>query len=274
VQIRSAIADDLVAVVDIASVVDPPADDAEVDVGYYRHLLEHGRVVVAEGSGIVIGYAAVIEIGAVRHVSDLFLHQDAQGQGIGRRLLEAAWDAGAAPSPRQTFSSLHSAALPLYVRAGMAPMWPLLYLTGSSAALPRSDLEVSAVDEGAAAAYEAEWLGWDRSREYGYWARRPGARIFVVRDAETQVAVGCTVRNRMMHTLSRLVCAEGSMMPEVAAAAARWCGDDVLMSVPGTNRAVPMLMNAGWRVVEHDLYCASEPGLMDPERLLPHPGLV
>ena len=63
-------ADDLEAVVDIASVVDPPADDAEVDAGYYRHLLQHGRLVVAEASDIVIGYAAVIEVGATRHVSD------------------------------------------------------------------------------------------------------------------------------------------------------------------------------------------------------------
>ena len=77
-----------------------------------------------------------------------------------------------------------------------------------------------------------------------------------------------------MHTLSRLACADGSMMPEAAAAAARWCGDDVLVAVPGTNPAVPMLVDAGWRVVEHDLYCASEPGLVDPERLLPHPGLL
>ena len=85
-QIRTAVAADLEAVVDIASVVDPPADDAELDAGYYRHLLEHGRLVVAEASDIVIGYAAVIEVGATRHVSDLFLHQDARGQGIGRRL--------------------------------------------------------------------------------------------------------------------------------------------------------------------------------------------
>jgi hypothetical protein len=64
------------------------------------------------------------------------------------------------------------------------------------------------------------------------------------------------------------------MMPEVTVAAARWCGDDVLVAVPGVNRSVPVLVDAGWRVVEHDLYCASEPGLMDPERLLPHPGLL
>lgn len=273
-QIRTAIVDDLDAVVDIASIVDPPADGAEVDVTYYRYLLENGHLVVAEASDIVIGYAAVIEVGATLHVSDLFLHTDARGQGIGRRLLDAVWDTNPASTPCQTFSSLHPAALPLYVRAGMAPMWPLLYLNGSSAALPPNPLRVQAMAAEAAAVLEADWFGWDRTTEYSYWAMRPGARIFAVLDGESTLAVGVTVRNRAMHTLSRLACVDGSAMPEAASAAARWCGDDVMVAVPGTNRAVPMLIEAGWRIVEHDLYCGSEPGLIDPERLLPHPGLL
>jgi len=273
-QIRIAAADDLDAVVDVASIVDPPADDAEVDVSYYRHLLEHGRLVVADASGIVIGYAAVIDVGRSRHVSDLFVHQDARGHGIGRRLLDAVWETRAAVVPRQTFSSLHRAALPLYVRAGMAPMWPLLYLSGSSAALPLSPLAVRELDAESAVAAEAEWLGWDRSAEYGYWSSRPDARTFAVRDGESTLAVGCTVRNRTLHTLSRLACVDGSVVADAAAAAARWCGDDVMVAAPGVSHAVPVLINAGWRVVEHDVYCASEPGLIDPERLLPHPGLL
>ena len=48
---------------------------------------------------------------------------------------------------------------------------------------------------------------------------------------------------------------------------------DVERHVQGA-AALPMLVDAGWRVIEHDLYCASEPGLMDAERLLPHPGLL
>ncbi len=273
-QIRTAIVDDLDAVVDIASIVDPPADDAEVDVSYYRYLIGHGHLVVAEASDIVVGYAAVVDVGPTQHVSDLFLHTDVRGQGIGRRLLDAVWSTNSASAPRQTFSSLHPAALPLYVRAGMVPLWPLLYLNGSSAVLPPSPLKVQTMAGKAAAVLEAEWFGWDRNTEYSYWAARPGARIFAVRDGESTLAVGVTVRNRAMHTLCRFACAEGSAMPETASAAARWCGEDVMVAVPGTNRLAPMLLDAGWRIIEHDLYCASEPGLMDPERLLPHPGLL
>ena len=273
-EIRAAAVGDLDAVIDIASIVDPPADGAEIDGSYYRHLFAHGRLVVAEASNIVIGYAAAIRAGASQHVSDLFVHQDARGLAIGRKLLDAVWDADAAGMPRQTFSSLHSAALPLYMRAGMSPMWPLLHLNGASATLSHSVMQVREIDAATATAYEAEWLSWDRSTEYGYWAQRPNARIFAVGDGESTLAVGCTVRNEAMHTLSRLACEEGSLMPDVVAAAARFCGDDVLVAVPGTNRAAPMLVAAGWRVVEHDLYCASEPDLMDSERLLPHPGLL
>lgn len=273
-QIRTAIVDDLDAVVDIASIVDPPADGAEVDVSYCQYLLEHGHVVVAEASDIVVGYAAVVDVGPTQHLSDLFLHTDVRGQGIGRRLLDAVWSTNSASAPRQTFSSLHPAALPLYVRAGMVPLWPLLYLNGSSEALPPSPMEVWTIAGEAAAVLEAEWFGWDRNAEYNYWAARPGARIFAVRGGERTLAVGVTVRNRAMHTLSRLACVDGSAMPAAASAAARWCGDDVLVAVPGTNSALPTLVDAGWRIIEHDLYCASDPGLMDPERLLPHPGLL
>lgn len=272
--IRKAGPVDLDAIIDIASIVDPPADGADVDVSYYEHLLQCGNVSLADASGIVLGYAATIEAGGTRHLSDLFLHVDARGGGIGRALLDAVWDADAGSVPRQTFASLHPAALPLYMRAGMVPRWPLLYLHGSSATLPSTPLTVRTIDASAAREHEREWLGWDRRREYGYWAHRQGARIFAVLDGDSTVAVGCTVRHRSAHTLGRLVGMDQSVMTEALAAAGRWCGDDLLLSAPGMNPVVPMLVGAGWRVVEHDLYCASEPNLVDADRLLPHPGLL
>ncbi len=273
-QIRPAGISDLDAVSDIAAIVDPPHDGAEFDTTYYQHLLRKGQVVVAEESDIVVGYAGIIEVDGAHHLSDLFLHQDLRGRDIGRQLLDAAW-AGTAPSAlRQTFSSLHPAALALYVRAGMTPSWPLLYLHGRSAALPTTQLQVAACDRDEAAGYEAEWLGWDRRDEYGYWWRHPDGEIFVVRDGNGPVAVGCSVNRRGASTLGRLACADPSVACDAVAAAVRWCDDDMLVSVPGVNPAARMLINAGWRVIDHDLYCASGPDLVDPLRLLPHPGLL
>ncbi len=272
--IRPAGVSDLVAVSDIASIVDPPHDGAEFDTAYYQHLLRRGRVVVAEESEIVVGYAAVIEVDGAHHLSDFFLHQDLRGRDIGRQLLDAAWQATGRSAPRQTFSSLHPAALSLYVRAGMAPRWPLLYLHGQSTALPPAQLHVASCDGEEAASYEAEWLGWDRRDEYSYWWRHPEGQIFVVRDGTGPVAVGCCVNHRGASTLGRLACADSSVACDAVAASVRWCDDDVLVSVPGVNPVIPMLMDAGWRVIEHDLYCSSEPDLVDPLRLLPHPGLL
>lgn len=269
--IRPAGVDDLDAVSDIASIVDPPPDGADFDPAYYRHLLLHGRVVVAEASEIVVGYAAVIDVDGSQHLSDLFVHQDIRSHDVGRQLLDAVWKN---ETPRQTFSSLHPAALPLYIRAGMTASWPLLYLHGATKRLPASSLVVEPCDAGSAAGHEAEWLGWDRRIEYGYWSQRRESQIFRVLAGATTIAVGCAVSSRGVHSLGRLAWAEPSDACPVLAAAARWCGDDLMVAVPGENLTVPMLIESGWRYIEHDLYCATEGGLIDPQRLLPHPGLI
>jgi hypothetical protein len=98
--------------------------------------------------------------------------------------------------------------------------------------------------------------------------------MFLVLDGDSPIAVGCTVRHRSVHTLARLVAIDPSVMQEALAAAGRWCGDDLLLSAPGVSPVVPMLVDGGWRVVEHDLYCASAPDLVDTGRFLPHPGLL
>ena len=156
-------------------------------------------------------------------------------------------------------------------------MWPLLYLHGAPASLPPQQPGGPCGSEPQLPLHwEAEWLGWDRYCEYEYWAASPGrAQSSRCLMGDTPVAVGCTVRNRTMHTLSRL--ARARRVDDAGGdwrRPRRWCGDDLLVAVPGVNPVVPMLVDAGWRVVEHDLYCASEPDLVDPERLLPHPGLL
>lgn len=270
--IRPAGIGDLDAVCDLAAIVDPPHDGTEFDTAYYRHLLQHGRVVVAEASEIVVGYGAVIDVDGSFHLSDLFVHQDARGLDVGHQLLDALLDSDNAP--RQTFASLHPAAIPLYMRAGLTPSWPLLYLHGAPDRLPPCSLVVEPCGAEAAAALEAGWLGWDRHSEYRYWVSRAEAQIFRVLDGNRTLAVGCSVSSRGVHSLGRLAFEDPADACGAVAAAARWCGDDVMISVPGENPSAQMLIESGWRVADLDLYCASEPGLIDPQRLLPHPGLV
>ena len=47
----------------------------------------------------------------------------------------------------------------------------------------------------------------------------------------------------------------------------------VITAVPGPHPAVRVLLDAGLRINEHDLYCATARDLVDPVRRLPNPGL-
>jgi GNAT superfamily N-acetyltransferase len=274
IEVREAVTADLPAVCDVAMAVDPPDEGAEVEVGYYAYLIDTGVLLLAEAGGVVLGYAGAVDVAGSRHLSDLFVHPDAQGQGIGKALLDEIWTSDANAVPRQTFSSQHSSALPVYVRHGLTPRWPLIYMRGNPAALPPTSLTLRGIEAVDAAAVEQEWLGWDRTNEYTFWGGRQGARTFVVLDGHARVGVGCIKRTRMSHSLSHLAVADASAMPDVLAAAATWAGDELQVSVPGANRVLPVLLDAGWRIVDQDTYCASAPGLMDADLVLPHEGLL
>lgn len=272
-EVRRATTSDLDAVLDLADMVDPPSHGMDVDRDYYASIIEHGRLVVAEASEIVVGYCGVIPVATALHVSDLFLHPDAHGRGIGRDLLAAVWHPDV-DAPRQTFSSRHPAALPLYIRAGMQPRWPLLYLEGDAGALPRGHFTTRDVTSQEAADVEESWLGWNRLDQYRYWSSRSGARTFAVLDAETPVAVGCLARSRMRFTLLHLSVVDPSVQVEALSAVGTVTTGDVLVAAPGPSAATPALVNAGWRIVDQDIYCSSDAGLTDATRLLPHPGFV
>lgn len=274
VEVRAAERGDLPAVLDVVEIVDPPDEGADVDDGYYEHLLDIGGLVVAEAGGIVIGYAGRIQIERTAHLSDLFVHPDAHGQGIGSALLAAVWPAPVGELPRQTFASLHPAALPLYIRAGMAPRWPLLYLRGDPRSLPGSPFRVRDAGGGELADLELDWIGWDRSVEFRFWATRPGARAVVVSDGDAAVAVAVVTRTRALHSIAHLAVADASCAADALAALGPICGTDLMLAAPGANRVVPMLVDLGWRIVDRDLYCASEADLWPPALVLPHPGFV
>jgi len=272
--VRIASSDDLDAVVDLADIVDPPSSGVDVDRDYYSTILEHGRLVVAEASGVVIGYGGAIPVAGTRHLSDLFVHPDGHGRGIGRELLNAVWDSSVRDVPRQTFSSRHPAALPLYIRAGMVPRWSMLYLEGDPAALPPTHLTLRGLEAEEASEVEEVWFGWNRLAEYRYWASRPGARAVAVLEGETPVAVGCLTRSRARYTLLHLAVVDRSLMVDAICAVTTLAADAVLLAIAGHSAAVPVAVEAGWRLVDQDVYCASDPDLFDAERLIPHPGLL
>ena len=89
--------------------------------------LAAGGLWVALDDGAVAGFAGVVRHGATAHLADLFIDRDRRGGGIGRALLDAALPRA---GTRIIFASDDPRALPLYARAGVRPLAPLLYLEG------------------------------------------------------------------------------------------------------------------------------------------------
>ena len=104
--------------------------DASADAQYLALVRSQGgRLLVADLADRVVAYDGVVDIDEVAMLCDLFVATDARGMGIGTQLLDELF---AGSSRRMTFSSKHPAAHAAYRRAGLEPMWRLLYLRGAA----------------------------------------------------------------------------------------------------------------------------------------------
>ena len=114
-----------------------------------------------------------------RLLADLFVLPDRQGQGVGRRLLDAVL-AGTPGRGRRSPRTIRARSA-LYVRAGMRPCWPNLYLSGGrragSTRTTDAGIASGAGDRGRERADWSGWTGIDRTdgpRLLGDAARRSG----------------------------------------------------------------------------------------------------
>jgi GNAT superfamily N-acetyltransferase len=282
VTVRPAAASDLAAIARVAEATGQVEEWSGTDPAYVRHLLAHGRVAVAELRGTVTGFGASRRIGdgpaAVTMLCDLFVDPRFHGQGTGQALLAALWEAG---TPRMTFSSLHAHALPLYTRAGLDAWWPLLYLGGDVRALRGADgWAVTVAAPAEVAAYEAEWTGTDRTADHMAWAARPGGRPVLARRGPDTLAAGTVAGEGAEYGIVHLALAPAAVGGEVAGAVlailasleppdgrARVC-------LPGPHPAIRELLTAGWHIDFMDVFMATDPGLLNPRRAVPSPGLA
>jgi GNAT superfamily N-acetyltransferase len=278
-QIRAATPDDVPAIRTILAAHgnDGPVVVADVVGPYVAHLLTRGRARVATIDGAVVGFGAAVDTGACIHLADLFIDPARLGQGIGRPLLAAVLDGATA---RTTFASEDERALPIYVRAGMRPLWASLYVQGGPAALPATGGALVADDASAVelAALEKRWTGHDRSADHAYWAKMPSVDPFVIREGGVPAAFGYA-RARQAATirvLDRLVVQpDGDPVATVIVALRRAAqGGPVLVCVPGPHPVLRPLLEAGMRVVDTDQFLASDAGLVDATRLIPNPGML
>jgi GNAT superfamily N-acetyltransferase len=280
--IRDATASDTEAIAGIALATGQDEEWSGSDPAYVRHLLAHGHLVVAEHRGAVAGFGATHRIGAgpaaITMLCDLFVDPGSHGLGLGRAMLDALWHDG---TPRMTFSSLHAHALPLYARYGLDAWWPLLYLSGDVTALrvpagwaagPASAREVAGL--------ERQWTGVDRTADHEAWAARPAGQP-VVAGRDGQAAAAGTVGGAgsefgIIHLALAPGCGDAGARDAVLAVLASLDppGGRARVCLPAPHPAARPLLTAGWRNEDLDLYMATEPGLLDPRRAVPSPGLA
>lgn len=256
---------------------DGPVMAADVVGPYVHHLIGHHRALVSVADDRVVAFGAVADAGVALHLADLFVAPDRLGQGIGGTLLEALFgDAG----PRTTFASDDPRALPLYIRAGMAPLWPLVGLRGAGDSVPDPGpgIETESADAATLSALEAAWSGHARPADHAHWAAAADADAFLVVEGG-DVAAFAYARVRQtapVRTIARLVVRPGAepVRPILSALRRAARGELVDVSLPGPNPVLPILLRAGFRIEERDTFMATDPGLVDPARVLPDGGLL
>lgn len=277
--VRDASPADVAGITQVAALVEQDHEWAGGDERYLSHLLTHGRVVVAENDGRLVGYAATRRVenreGTVSVLCDLFVAPGQRGNGIGRAMLSALW---CDRSPRLTFSSTHPRALPLYTSFGLSAWWPLLYLVGEPARLrPSAGYAVETVGAEEAARLERRWTGAVRDLDYAAWLGRPGGGAVVVRRDGRAVAVGAVGgQHPTLEHLRLATDADDATASAAVHAALSHTGDGspARTHLPAPHPAVAGLLDAGWRVEEFDLFMSTHAGLLDPTRDVPSPALA
>jgi hypothetical protein len=273
VDVRPATEDDGAGIGAVRDAIGGQHDDSGSDAGYRAHLLEHGRLFVAVRDREVVGFAGTRDIGGHRLLSDLFVRPDLHGSGVGGALLSAVLDGS---ELRFTFSSTDPRALPLYARAGMRPLWPLLYLRGPAPSVEAgAAIEVDAVDPGEAAAIELRITGVDRSVEHRYWAARQDATAVVVSMSGRTVGAASSVRRGEACRLEHVALEAGLDAGPVVAAITRRSGAPVLRAfVPGPRPLLRWLLERRFVIDDLDTFMATEPSAVPDQLAVVHPGLA
>jgi GNAT superfamily N-acetyltransferase len=254
-----------------------PEVGVDILTPYLAHLMSTGRVHVAECADQVVGFGAAVDRAGGTHLADLFVLPDRFGKGIGSQLLAAVFDDA---SVRTTFASSDPRALPLYVRAGMTPLWPNLYLDVDLSSLPKASptMVCEPADAARLAQLEQLWLDDSNIDDHRFWASLPDAHPFVVLEGGRPLAA---VHARSRRTgrdrwINRLVMDPDSDAVEVLLAAYHHAaeGRRIGSCLPGPSPALRTLLEARAQIVDQDTYMASHPSLFDPARRISDGGIL
>lgn len=248
----------------------PAHDDSGANPDYCRFLIECGHLWVAVDDHTVLGFGGAIDVGDARLLSDLYVHRDAHGRGVGSALLEAVLR-GAADT--FTFASSEPAAQAIYARAGMSATWSLSTMRGRAADLPPSDLVAPEKDVEVAAHFEQQRLGVDHRHALRYWASRLGTCVIAVEHDRTVAALGVVHVGNDTVRVEHLVSDAGRALDAFVAVVHATGASMVEAYVPDVRSLRVSLAACGFDVVETSMFMTSRPGVVGDDLQVVHPGL-
>jgi len=258
---------------------DEPFPDDPLAWDHLRHLRESGRMVMAVSEdGAPMGFGGIVVRSGVTRLADLFIDPDRQGQGVGKALLrEVLGDA----TVMMTSASADPRALPLYVRAGMQPLWPYHFMLGDPRRVHApSSVAVEAADSDELVEIDRAATGFDRATDHEYF--EVGCRAEPLRIVSGRKAIGFAyleppqpwAPNRWI--LLTLAVVPGYDSSDALRAALAYAGtqgaDRLFTAVPGPNPVLGSLLDSGFVIAEQDMFMATSGDLVDPLRHHYHPG--
>ncbi len=223
------------------------------------HLLAHDgeRSFVAEAQGQVAGFTAAMVRGDFWYFSALFVHPRYQGRGLGRHLLELAWD-----GPFRRRATITEAIQPvstgLYAQRGLLPVTPVLGFSGCPTTGDGSEqLEPAVPAPGALREVDLAAYGFDRSVDHELWARTSARATLWLRAGEPCAYSYCDAAGNIGPVAgSDPASAAEALRAELAYQAGRQARVDI----PGTATAmVKVALEAGLRLGDPGLLLLSPP---------------
>ena len=273
--LRDADRSDLGAVYDVwyaTETVGLPNPPPPRTMPWFGHLLDAGRLVVAEEGGAVVGFAGLLDHGSCVALSDLFVRPDRQSHGLGAALLDEILPAGRAGVTMASADPRHRLVRPPGDAAALAGLLPL----GDAeqvreGAWPMLDVRELALDE----------YHWPLPGDVPYH-RALGARPLAIERAGARLGTALVVDGspqRLFHPdttelLETTVDDAGDAAAVVLAMVAHLLerhSTRLVVQVPGPHGALAPLLERGFAITDVDTACASEDGLLaDPTRHTMH----
>jgi GNAT superfamily N-acetyltransferase len=226
-----------------------------------------GRLLLGDVDGRVVGFGGVLRRGGLTHLGDLFVAADRQSAGLGRALLDGLLDGA---GRRVTYASADPRAVALYVRYGMIPRRPLLYLVGPADALSTVDdfgpvPPARPADHAALVDADAAISGGTRDDVLRWYTGLPtvdrwrtGAGYALARRVDDRVQIGPAGGADPVASAHAVI-----------AAGRRYPGRRILVSLFGTHPLLPALLRAGYRIDDTDTLMSSDDGQFSPDRYIP-----